>query len=93
MLALVASIDSQAPEQDNRDGLVGGQSTREPRRRFARHDRAGSECVVADDVWICVGRDEHARATAAMALEGVPTQPFIQREHPTAKAPGAMSFL
>jgi hypothetical protein len=68
-MALMAGIDSESSEQDDRYGLVGRQTLHGPRRCFARHRRTGRECVVAGDIWIGLGRGEHAKATAAMALE------------------------
>ena len=79
MPALMANVDGQASKQDDGYRLVGRQSPHEPRRRVAGHHGAGCERVVAGDVWICLGRDEHARATAAMALKGMLAQPVIER--------------
>src|ERR1700732_1762263 len=70
VLALMASIDRQATEQDDRHRLISRQSPRWPGRGFTRHDRTGRECVIAGDIWISLGRYEHTRAAAAMALEG-----------------------
>jgi hypothetical protein len=60
MLALMASIDSKATQQDDGYRLAGGQAPYEPRRRGSRHHRTGRECVIAGDDWICLGRDEYA---------------------------------
>jgi hypothetical protein len=50
MLALMASIDGQASEQDDRYRLVGCKTQHKPRRRFAGHNRTRRECVVAGDI-------------------------------------------
>jgi len=93
MLAVMASIDSQPSQQDDGYRLVARKTPHEPRRGVARHHGAGGERVVADDVWICLGRDEHPRATAAMALKGMLAQPVIERAHSALEVLGAMPRL
>src|ERR1700720_2905316 len=93
MLSLISSADHKAPEQDDGNRLVGRQPAHGARRRSARHHRAGRESVVADYLWIRFGRDEHARAAAALTLEGVLEQPLIERAHPRLKALDAMPRL
>jgi len=91
--ALIAGIDGQSPEQDDGYRLIGCQAAYESRGCCAGHDRPGRECVIASDIRICLGRNEHARTTAAMALKGKLAQPFIERRHPAPEALGAVPRL
>jgi hypothetical protein len=78
---------------DDGHWLVGRQSPRKPRRRVARHHSTRCKRVVAGDVWICLGRDEYARATAAMTLQSMLAQPGIKRLNSAPEVLGAMPRL
>jgi hypothetical protein len=85
MLTLVMSVYRQACEQDHGYRLVGSQATHDPSRRFSGHDRSGGKRVIAGDVPISLGRDEYARVTAAVTLQSMPAQPFIERDGSTSE--------
>ncbi len=59
MLTLITSIIGEASEHDHGRRLIGAEPLREPRRRFAGHNRTSRKCVIAGDLWIGLGRDEH----------------------------------
>jgi len=79
VLTLTALVHSKAPEQDNGHRLVDGKTASDSGGHVTWHDRTRGERVVARNIVVgLLGGDEHARSTAAMALERVFTQPLIE---------------